>query len=1717
MTTSSTLHSNALNFLSYVQTGVDPRTGQYTASIALPELKANALCGPTLPLSLSYSPLNTLDSGFGKGWNLRLSQFDPVSRVLSLASGETFHVPPGRLGEKLEVPERKLETFHFYDLSTTRFRVVYKSGQEEILEAQGLNEIALPVQVLNAQGHAINLAYTHHNRLPLLQSVSDSRGALLHITRAGSRVDIDLHPQSPLTAQFSLYLQGSDNRLMRLEMPDSTPGNWRFDYSQVRDLLCISEVHTPVGGLDRVSYTKAGGDSGHLFPGGTHTALPRVMSLISEPGFGQPSIEVRYDYALEPGEGPQTQTNFLGLNASGLVWRDDNRDNLYRADNSYLYGSKEMLWDASTNSALRTITRRFNNFHLLISERTEQNDHVSRSVMTYHLEDGKPFDEQPAHFQLPKVQTSIWEKLPPGGDVRIDHVTTEFDLHGNLIKQLNADGTVEENSWYPAAGEGEDCPADPHGFVRHQRDNIKTPAPVNPATGNLAGELHRERRAALSQRPVKIAATAPTLKTHYRYAAFISAQSPRPWIARTEERLLDISAAEPVQLQVGTTSFHEDPSQPFLLGHVEHVETAINGHTQRLAYAYSLQHSARANETVLQTISTKTGFDGQIKVTTNKVSLLTGYTLQDNDDSGFEHLYEYDALGRLTRETTAADTEYQASRNYSYTLTRAAGQQASQRSTDVVGATRITYVDGLGRTLREERVPQPGALPIPLYEATYDALGNLTHDSRFDNLDGVALQLTTAYLYDDWGQLHETHHADGVIDCQSVDPIQRTQRSWQQDSATPPLIVGHSKTQFNLFGKPATVSLLGNDDQVLSVETYAYDGLARSVEYIGAMDTLTEYEYDPFGRLLASVLPDLTRLETTWAEHSSAELAAAITVVPGSATRPPQAPESLDSPSRVAVVAGRQKFDSLDRLVSVQCGPRIRTHLYREQQVQPYATRTFSGQQINYQYQSNLTTQPSRITCADEEAIFTYHPTTAQLQSSKNTRGSHEYEYDLHRHKVKESWVERDPLSNAERRWEVANHYSQDGRLLNRIDVTGLQTTYGYDGLGRLITVDEGQLSVGYRYDSLGRAWQTTCTQGNRRIVTALKYDERGNEVERTLDLTGHPARVQTMAYRADGRASRRTLTQGGNLLLQEDYRYDPRGRLDRYECSGSELPADRYGNRIRLQIYVFDALDNITLLQTTFADNRIDRALFRFASDDPCQLLGITHTHPAYPASVELAYDLDGHLVLDENGQALRYDSLGRLNAVHAPDGSELCSYHYDGHNLLIGTRRQQQPLQRRFYRNGRLNSTELDTPSPAGTQASERLNYLFGGAQPLGQQRADGSDSLLFMTDFKNSVVGESSASGLAVQTYGAYGEHPDNGVLETLLGYNGEVRDPVSGWYLLGQGYRAYNPSLMRFHSPDSFSPFDGGGVNPYCYGLGDPVGYSDPTGHLGLWDYIGIGAGVVGLALSIGFAAPLFVPAAAAALAATMSPGALATTMLSLKLSLAFSVAGTAFGFAAMAGDEAPTKSPLAITGWIFDALSVLTPMGLMYAHSKGWVNLVKGATAGADDVAGQTASAASTLTRAPTEVPVAPVAPTRGSTSVSRSASSGSRSSVADGSLISLNQADSFKSTSTFNDSLIEIANSSTPPSTPPPARRHSAPPGGSPSSPQPAPSQSNAAIRAEAFRFQDANFKGLGVSPDDVLVQWDGGDVFFVPSNKRHAETAAQINAQFLNQLRAAF
>ena len=148
--------------------------------------------------------------------------------------------------------------------------------------------------------------------------------------------------------------------------------------------------------------------------------------------------------------------------------------------------------------------------------------------------------------------------------------------------------------------------------------------------------------------------------------------------------------------------------------------------------------------------------------------------------------------------------------------------------------------------------------------------------------------------------------------------------------------------------------------------------------------------------------------------------------------------------------------------------------------------------------------------------------------------------------------------------------------------------------------------------------------------------------------------------------------------------------------------------------------------------------------------------------------------------------------------------------------------PAIQRFYCKSRL-ATEI--------QGSLQTSVFQHDDQLLAQQRQqDGSvDTTLLATDQQRSVLGTRGLSGSHFLAYSPYGHRPAENGLLSLLGFNGERPDPLTGHYHLGNGYRQFNPVLMRFNSPDRWSPFGSGGLNAYAYCSGDAVNFQDPSGH------------------------------------------------------------------------------------------------------------------------------------------------------------------------------------------------------------------------------------------------------------------------------------------------
>ncbi|CRI56669.1 hypothetical protein CCOS191_2133 [Pseudomonas sp. CCOS 191] len=107
------------------------------------------------------------------------------------------------------------------------------------------------------------------------------------------------------------------------------------------------------------------------------------------------------------------------------------------------------------------------------------------------------------------------------------------------------------------------------------------------------------------------------------------------------------------------------------------------------------------------------------------------------------------------------------------------------------------------------------------------------------------------------------------------------------------------------------------------------------------------------------------------------------------------------------------------------------------------------------------------------------------------------------------------------------------------------------------------------------------------------------------------------------------------------------------------------------------------------------------------------------------------------------------------------------------------------------------------------------------------------LLAGDHAQSIIVAQSGMGRKEIQYSPYGHRKE---LESAprTGFIGQYCESDFGWYFLGNGYRVYNPVIMRFHSPDvGFSPFGRAGINSYAYVTGNPIGRHDRSGRFEEW--------------------------------------------------------------------------------------------------------------------------------------------------------------------------------------------------------------------------------------------------------------------------------------------
>lgn len=1444
------LYSAAFNQQNFISGGPDPRTGLVSKTITLAKLTGNGGLGPNFDLTLSFDPMSSMNVGntgkgltrVGRGWSFNLGNYSHAANQLTLSTKQSFKVLDNNWS--LSHKQRDIKVQPSDDGET--LYVIHKEGLVEVLtfESDPEESNANLVQLIQDDGRRLDFHYRLNEGQRLLEEIVNSQGDILVRVAYDSQTEVTLYPDTGKEKRFLLRID-NDGCLSTLVLPDDNA--YEFIYTEVNNnMMFISKIGSPTGQIEEMFYTSA--ENGHLLPSGAPVSLlPVIRDYRIIAGADQPPVLMHFDFRSQ-----FDTNNFLGENVV-QSW-NANGDNLWDYERDYRYGSIVTVVDPDgPNSKVQT--NRFNKFHQL-REQTDTYDggtHIKTTSFRYYSHDGSEDSEnsgestladQPPQYQQLKSRTVtlslIDSNTGQASDEQSFEETSEFDEYGNQTAKTAISGVVESFEYYDAAGEtqgGETlCPPDPYGFVRHLKSHTRTPAAI--ATGTNADIITDTYR--YLQQP---ALSSPVSADYY----VLQSQRNRGGLGHIDY------------------TYHNDTENTDMHGRLIQQALTLNNLITTTDYAYAIDTDSK-QETVTQTVR---GHDASTLSFSQTVSRFNGKTLQEVNAQGVVTAYEYEALGRVSSETVASGTPHEAKRTYTYT----AADIEVNRSTDTITVNspaqlsiidaneqqaKATY-DGLSRLVKIECQDTEGEF-VTLREKIYNDLGQLDTETRYDLLpatagrDLVPTNTQKSYAYDVWGRPDVVTHSDGRRELNQVDPFTMTDVTGIEGE-------GLIRTTRDLFNNPTKVenflSRTDLDSNTLSSTTSStYDGLGRKLSDTDALDNVTGYAYDVFNRVTQVTLPDGTVQATQYADHSNQMLPTSVT---------------LDSTEFAT-----QSFDGLDRVTLSTVAGRASRTTYDDGSDKPKTLTIPTDDTLNFSYSPELGNCLTRIHAMEAgiDQTFDYDAISSLLTKVNNTAQDHEITHNA------AGFIETETFNKGQTDEKTANYdYSLGGILKQFNDVFGDSHQFSYDSQGRLIGVTQDNLQASIMYDDSGRVARLTIndTNQNKSLTSSLTYDAFGREISRTQNYTGKPDRTLSQSYDDKGRVATRTLSTGseGNAttLREESFGYDVRDRLTSYQCTGTELPKNAQGKTIQAQTFTYDKWNNILTYATTF-EGGVNNTTFTYDNpNDPTQLTGIGNDHADYPPSATLSYDAVGRMTQDEQGRQLSYDVLGRLVSVQHTDGRST-TYEYDGQGQLVSQTLVSGSTLKRYYRDGTVTNEQLD---------EALTTYLAPGTQILASRTKTATDgnTRLFGTDTQKSVVAEldTTSGALTERPYTPYGDQlPDENAGR--IGFNGELRDPDTGWYLLGNGYRAYNPTLMRFNTPDSSSPFSGGGINPYVYCLGNPVNQLDPSGHFSMSAEVDLGLNVFNLAIGL------------VALASIVASGGSAFALLGAGLGIASATLGVA---------------------------------------------------------------------------------------------------------------------------------------------------------------------------------------------------------------------------------
>ncbi|MFC5404398.1 S8 family serine peptidase, partial [Cohnella soli] len=742
-------------------------------------------------------------------------------------------------------------------------------------------------------------------------------------------------------------------------------------------------------------------------------------------------------------------------------------------------------------------------------------------------------------------------------------------------------------------------------------------------------------------------------------------------------------------------------------------------------------------------------------ITTQTSYTINGLIAQTLTSAGGKTTFEYDALGRVTREDVYTSSSEAITTEYTYDYhAKPIEVKKHVRSGDLAGndftddsdtvlVSSYTF-DSAGNIVKEVR---PDGV---VSQSTYDLLGRVLSTTT-EGIDekGLPTELKTSQTYDSMGSITTNTDAIGNVTTFAYD--KRGQLLTQTDA-----LGGVTAYAYDRAGRKTLEVSPQNYDATkalteVSRTEYVYDSMNREQAVktfftdknlnpttFAWSDTPTErvtkaYAYDENGNIVKELDGE------GYAAGTGASLSARIqsgygTEMTYNAANLPVTVRDAVSKERGLKFTTKTLYDGAGRAIGVI-----------------NANGNVNG--TRYDDAGNVTAQTVRVSLnAPEKVLKTnvYDLAGRAISETDGNGNTTKITYNAFSQVARSE----DPGDVSLPAYSVTKQYDLMGRLIQTEDVEGAVTLYTYDPQGKTLSITNQQkdgsqaITTSTTYDKNGHARFVTDGNGN---VNEYVYDALGRAVESKVKVTNASGTTSSQSTKTG-------YDRNGNKLWEENwfgnrttYTYDERNRLVATTDAAGVVILKAVYNANDAQIASYDALNRVTAFTFDHNNRQIGK------TDPEGHTTAQTYTNNGLQASqtdgrgntTRYAYDERGQLtsVMNALGEVTSYTYDLNGNKLTQKDGRGfVTTFEYNVANLLL----------RRIDHGGR-------TGKPGNYQynSSKVESYAYTASGQLKTQVDRNGNTTTFLYDAHNRLISKSvDGSGLVLKDNAIFYTYDNNG---------------------------------------------------------------------------------------------------------------------------------------------------------------------------------------------------------------------------------------------------------------------------------------------------------------------------------------------------------------------